>query len=145
MPRTKRGSNVIVVERQPGAVVAFRESSVITLARVGALNDRQVESAFRLSNLVRKANAEAGHRFSEYVDGGELTPFAEIQTDAMRELRRIRQLLGRHGYALVVSVCAEGHALTDLYATRRQRDTASDLLRMHLDELAARWRLADHP
>jgi len=40
-----------------------------------------------------------------------------------------------------VSICAEGHAIGDLYSTRRQRDSASDILRVHLDELVALWRL----
>ena len=124
-------------------IIALRESSVITLARVGALNDLQVAAAFRLARLVQTANAEAGSRFRQYVDGGERTPLAERATEAMRELRNARQLLGRHGYSLAVSICAEGHALADLYPTRRQRDTASDVLRVHLDELVAMWRLAE--
>lgn len=125
----------------PAPVIPLRESSVISMARVGALDGLQVESAFRLANLVRAANAEAGRQFHEFVDGSRGEPLAEKATEAMKELRRVRTLLGRHGYALAVSVCAEGHALTDLYATRRQRDTAADLLRIQLDELARLWRL----
>lgn len=135
--------SAIVVEHRPGAVVPLRDSSVISMAKVGALNSLQVEAAFRVANLVQQANTEAGRQFSEYVDGGARHPLAERAAEAMRELRRIRQLLGQHGYGLVVTVCAEGHGLVDLYATRRQRDTAADLLRLHLDELAALWRLAD--
>lgn len=122
-------------------VVALRESSIISLARVGALDTRQVDAAFRLANLVRATDAEAGRHLGEYIDGGHADPLAERVTDAIRELRNVRQLLGRHGYRLVVSVCAEGQGLVDLYATRRQRDTAADILRVHLDELAELWKL----
>lgn len=122
-------------------IIPLRESSIVSLARVGAINSLQVAAAFRLSNLVRTASAESGSRLREYVDGGERTPFAERATGATAELRQARLLLGRRGFALAVSICVEGRALTDLYATRRQRDTASDMLRAQLDELVELWRL----
>lgn len=143
----KQERQPVVVEHRPagsGAVVPLRESSVLSLARTGSLSSRQVDAAFRVANLVRAAAADAGHRFAEYVDGGEAVPLAERATDAMRELRRVRQLLGKHGYVLVVSICADGRSLVDGemgYATRRQRDTAADVLRLHLSELADLWRI----
>lgn len=121
-------------------IIAFRESSVITLARVGGLDSLQVAAAFRLARLVQQANAEAGARFREYVDGGERTPLAERATEAMRELRKARQMLGKRGFDLALQVCVEGRSLMEL-DTRRKRDTSADNLRDHLDDLAELWNL----
>ena len=61
------------------------------------------------------------------------------QADAANELSRARLLLGERAYALVVRVCAEGYGLRELAATRRERDTLADVLRLSLSDLASRW------
>lgn len=105
------------------------------------MDARLVETAFRFTNTFRQAGEDAQRGFQEYVDGRTSTPRAERQADAIRELRRCRQLLGKHGYRLLATIAGEGYALGDLYQTRRQRDTAADLVRLHLNELADMWNI----
>lgn len=124
-------------------VVSLRESAVVAMARIGALDALQVEAAFRFRNLVQSTHNEQGRAYREFIDGGEYSPSTERVTDAMKQLRRCRQLLGRHGFNLVSTVCYEGFNLTDLYPGRRQRDTAADVLRVHLTELAEMFRLSE--
>lgn len=131
-------SPTIEVEHR-AKVLALREWSVVVLARNGALDARQVEAAFRFANTFRKANMDAGRQFREFVDGGERVPLAEKQTDALGDLRKCRALLGKSGYELMCEIVGLGHAIGDRHTTRRQRDTACDRLRLHLDELANLW------
>jgi hypothetical protein len=79
----------------------------------------------------------------EHVDGGKARdPITEREVNAGKELARCRALLGVRMYGLVSAVCGEGFALTELLASKRERLTAADMLRMGLDDLAAMWRLA---
>lgn len=124
-------------------VISLRESAVVAMARIGALDALQVEAAFRFRNLVQATHNEQGRAYHEFIDGGEHVAPSERVTDAMKQLRRCRQLLGRHGFNLISSVCYEGFNLTDMYPGRRQRDTAADVLRVHLSELAEMFRLSE--
>ena len=125
------------------AVVSLRESSIISLAAHGVLDADQVASAWRFRRAWELVQAmrvtSAG--FSEWIDAGcRPTAYAERQLMAATELRLCRRLLGTHGYALVSRVCGDGFHIRDLYRSRRERDTATDMLRVHLNELSALWR-----
>ena len=129
------------VEPEPVAeVVALRQSSVISLAAHGMLNADQVSAAFVLRNLW-EAHEALRRRESplERIDDRRRAPDVEKLCEARRELRRARALLGRHGYDLVVKVCAEGWHVRDFLRSRRARDTATDMLRVHLTALAEMW------
>jgi hypothetical protein len=128
--------------RQVEAVVNLREWSVATLAAHGVLDADQVAAAFRFRNAwetVQEAR-QASFGFSEWIDAGCRPPgLSERRLAAAGLLRQCRRLLGAHGYHLVSRICGEGFHVRDLYPTRRQRDMAVDLLKIHLSELAALW------
>jgi hypothetical protein len=65
--------------------------------------------------------------------------------NAGRELAQCRALLGVRVYKLVVAVCGERHAMTDLFPVKRDRMTATDNLRAGLDDLAGMWKLREKP
>jgi hypothetical protein len=120
-------------------VIRLREWSVMTLP----LEQEQKDAAQR---FCRSWEAVQGMRtaaasFVERIDSGRrATSFAETSMTAAADLRHARILLGEHGYALVGKVCGDGYHIRDLYRTRRERDTAADLLRIHITSLAAMWR-----
>lgn len=62
------------------------------------------------------------------------------QASAVAELNRARELLGQHGFGLVVTVCGERKPLHEICRTRRERETTTDMLRIHLGTLAKFWR-----
>lgn len=123
------------------AVVSLRESSIVTLARNGVLNADQVDAAWHF----RKAWEDLSRLrqpslLFEKIDGcgfpQELAR-GEREEESRRLLTRCRILLGQHGFDLVTKICGEGYHIRDLYHSRRERDTATDLLRIHLTGLAA--------
>ena len=61
---------------------------------------------------------------------------------AARHLAEAEHTLGVRNYELVRSVCGEGKAMTELYAEKRDRLTATDNLRASLDDLARIWGIA---
>lgn len=123
-------------------VVGFRQSSVVTLAAHGVLDANQVAAAFRFRNLFEVV-IEAKRQsigFNEWQEPGPPPPdLAARRSDATKDLGRARALLGSHGYMLIGRVCGEGFHIADLYATRRERDTMVDMLRLHLTSLAKLW------
>jgi hypothetical protein len=128
--------------RQVEAVVNLRENSTITLAAKGVLDATQVAAAFRFRNAWEPVQGarQASIGFSEWVDAGRLaTGLPERRLAAAADLRCSRRLLGAHGYQLVGRVCGDGFHIRDIYQTRRQRDVAIDLLKIHLSELAEMW------
>jgi hypothetical protein len=128
--------------RQIEAVVNLRESSVVTLAAHGILDADQVEAAWRFRRAWETVESarQASIGFAEWVDAGRLPAgLAERQLQAAGDLRQCRKLLGAHGYMLVGRICGEGWHIRDLYQHRRDRDTATDMLRIHLSSLAALW------
>lgn len=136
----------MVLDPEPGAeIVALRQrSSIVTLASHGILDADQVAAAFRFRNafeLMVEAKRES-IGFNEWAAPGPLpASLAEARAVATQELRQARQLLGSHGYALVGRVAGEGHHLADLYRSRRERDTMTDMLKIHLRSLALLWRV----
>jgi hypothetical protein len=125
-------------------VVGFRQSSVVTLAAHGVLAADQVAAAFHFRNafehLVEAKRESIG--FNEWQSPGPLPAHvAERRSLASQDLRKARGLLGAHGYALVGKVCGEGYHIADLFSSRRERDTMTDMLRLHLTSLAKLWRL----
>lgn len=123
-------------KREVAPVVSLRESSIITLASHGLLDADQVAAAMRFRAAWEAyANLHRSGRSLERVDGGRRV--AEPRgNEASRMLKRYRALLGAHGFDLLIRVCGEGHHIRDLYQTRRERDTATDILRIHLSALA---------
>jgi hypothetical protein len=135
------GGNPRTVE----AVVNLRESSVITLAAHGVLNAAQVAAAFRFRNSwdAVQAARPASIGFEDWVQVGRPpVTFAEHQLAAAGDLRSCRDKIGEHGYVLLATVCGKGYHIRDMFRTRRERDTMTDLLRLHLDALAAMWRVS---
>lgn len=135
--RPESDSNPRVIE----AIVSLRDSSVVTMATHGVLDADQVAAAWRLRKAweVLVGLRRPTHLF-ERIDGCGIARRSEREEEARGELRRCRELLGAHGFDLLVKVCAEGYHIRDLYPTRRERDTATDLLRIHLTSLAGLMR-----
>lgn len=122
--------------RPAAEVVAIRESSIVTLAAHGVLDAAQVSAAMRFrEQWDRYANLHRSGRLVERVDNTRRAP-PTGREDAARELKRIRQLVGQHAFELLIRVCGEGHHIRDLYQGRRDRDTATDILRINLSLLA---------
>lgn len=128
-------------------VVPLRESSVITLAAHGLLDADQVAAAFRFRNTWADwVGLRSRYGQFEKIDfGGDAYLSSalmkvEREDDARQELQRCRDLLGAHGFQMLIKICGEGYNIREMATTRRGRDTATDLLRLHLDSLAALWR-----
>lgn len=128
------------------AIVNVRESAIATLAARGVINSSQVAAADRFRSLWEQMGGAGAGAFDysrEPVDGGGARePISERQVMAGKELARCRALLGLRGYTLVSRVCGEGQSLWDIGSKRRDRDTAADMLRGMLDDLAGMWGLA---
>lgn len=131
--------------RKTTASVNIRESAIATLTAARALDAAQVAAADRFRGLwetMGGAGAGAIDYTREHVDGGPARePITERQAMAGKEVNRCRQLLGRYGFELVTMVAGRGMSLHELYQTRRERDTAADMLRVHLTHLAEMWGL----
>jgi hypothetical protein len=133
-----------LVERPDGEVVSLRPSSVTALAAHGLLDAEQVEAAFRFRNSwealemqmrQRPVGASMWHsrKMSDYrKKAGE----PERVIVAKRVMRECRDLLGEYGFDLVARICGQGYHMRDLFPTRRERDTHTDILRIHLTDLA---------
>lgn len=130
-----------LVERPDGEIVSLRESSVTTLGRLGLLDGRQVDAAFRFRNLWQALDDDPRRHASpsERVGGKGMhrAGKGERLVEARRTLRRVRPLLGVRGFDLVARICGDGYHIRDLFQSRRERDTATDNLRTHLSDLAA--------
>lgn len=123
--------------RRAAEVVAIRESSIVTLAAHGVLDAAQVSAAMRFRDLwAQYANLHSRGQLVERVDNGRKPALPPGRQDAARELKTMRQLVGSHAFELLIRVCGEGHHIRDLYQARRDRDTATDILRINLNLLA---------
>ena len=125
------------------AVVTLRESTVATLASQGLIDSAQAQAANRFKRLWEiDQTVKYASPATERVSGGGSASFAEIQANARADLARAKVLLGVHGYRLVSMICGQGFAVRDMLETRRARDTAIDMLKIHLDQLAELWGFA---
>jgi hypothetical protein len=118
----------------------LREWSITTLAAQGRLDADQVAAAVRFRRAWETVQSirPATIGFDERIGGGRFAGLPERRLAAASELRFARRELGAHGYMLVGRICGEGRHIRDLFKTRRERDTATDLLRIHLNSLAAK-------
>ncbi len=121
----------------PATVVQIRESSIVSLATHGLLDAGQVSAAMQFREAWQLVAIAANPRRQfERVDGGRHPARTEAEIEARAALKRVRFITGEHGFGLLVKVCGEGFHIRDLYPTRRERDTATDVLRIHLSALA---------
>ena len=137
----KPSTAIVPIEGAP--VAGLRESSIVSLASHGVLDADQVSAAWRFRRLweaaqqIHLANAHALERID--LIGHAADAGSEKRPDACTELERCRVALGVHGYRLVVQTCGYGYHIRDLYGARRDRDTASDMLRQYLSLLGELW------
>ena len=125
------------------SVVGLRESSIVSLAAHGGLDIIQVGAAWHFRRLWEEAN-QIHHDRATYLEKIDLVGHInetgrDHRPDALDELERCRVMLGVHGYRLVLQVCGCGYHIRDLYAARRDRDTAIDMLKLHLTMLGRLW------
>lgn len=131
-----------LIERPDGEVVSLRESSVTSLAAHGLLNASQVAAAHRFRNAWEALDEDRRRHDSPFERLGgtglrDATSEGQRVAEAKKVLRRCRTLLGVHGFDLVARICGDGYNIRDLCKTRRERDTATDMLRLHLTSVAA--------
>lgn len=123
-------------------VVALRDDTITVLARMKILDAEQVFAALRFRSAFDVAvdAAQDSLGFREWQSPGPpATPLVDRRTQATRDLAAARDLVGAHGFWLLGRVCGEGHSILDLVQTRRERDTHTDLLKLHLTSLAELW------
>lgn len=134
------------VPRKIRAAVNVRESAVGTLAARKLIDDAQAEAAVRFRRhweATGGAGAQAIDYSRDKVDGGMIAdPIDLNQMRAAKHLAEAEHVLGTRNYELVRSVCGEGKAMTEIYAEKRDRLTATDNLRASLDDLARIWGIA---
>ena len=124
------------------AVVNLREWSVATLAAHGVLDADQVAAAFRFRNAWETVQGarQASIGFSEWIDAGcRAAGFQRAPHGRCGHTQAVSTAAWRAWLSPGGQVCGDGHHIRDLYPTRRARDTATDLLRIHLSDLAALW------
>lgn len=132
-----------LVRADTGELVAFRESTVVTLGRMGILDEDQIEAAFRFRNAfeVVKDAARSSIGFQEWSDPGKPSQhISERRAAAGTQLKQARSYLGAHGYWLVGRICGEGYSVGDITENRREREAFSLMLQIHLTGLAKLWR-----
>lgn len=145
------------VPREVDSPLNVRESAVETLFARGVLTKLQKKSAdmFRAYYEAFSAETVSALDYSrDHVDGSAVVaPVTQQRIRARRELANCRAEVGRRPYALLVSVCGQGSAFTDLYpitgkdkeadaANQRRRLTAADILRDALYDIGIMWGLA---
>ena len=128
------------------ARINIKESAVGTLAARKLIDVAQAEAATRFRRYW-EATGGAGVGAMDYardkVDGGQIAdPIDIAQMKAAKKLAEAELTLGERNYDLVRKVCGEGHAMTELFAEKRDRLTAADNLRASLDDLCRIWGVA---
>jgi len=104
------------------------------LAAAGVLNVNQVEAAWDFIRLWREM-AE-GRSAYDLLLADEFRPSSERAVAAKQQLQQIRGETGGHGFELLIRVTVEGFSISDLFESRRMRDTHTDMLRVHLTEVS---------
>lgn len=128
------------------ASVNVKESAIGTLAARKLIDRAQAEAAVRFRGhweAMGGAGAQAMDYTRDKVDGGQIAdPIDVMQMKAARKLAEAERTLGERNYDLVRRVCGEGRAMTEMFATKRERLTATDNLRSSLDDLCRVWGIA---
>lgn len=123
--------------------VNIKESAVATMFARGHLEPHQVLAADKFRYLWEALGGSGAGAFDysrEPVDGGgSRDSISERQMDAGKQLAKARSLLGFRGYTLVSRICGEGYSLGEIGISNREKTTAADNLRTHLDDLAIDW------
>jgi hypothetical protein len=128
--------------RKIDVVVNLRESSIVSLAAHGVLDADQVTAGFRFRRRWEEISRihHPAHLFERIDPGRAASMMLDREDEARRELTACRYLVGLHGFELLTKICGEGYHIRDLYPSRRERDTATDLLKIHLTAIAGLWR-----
>lgn len=112
------------------------------MARLRQIDSDQVSAAFRFRNafyIVLDAKHESmGFREWQAPRGNPPT-IQQSRLTAQGDLDSARKLLGAYLYALTGRICGEGYCVRDLFETRRERDTHSDIFRIALGQLGSLW------
>lgn len=116
------------------------ESAIETLHSRKLITNLQKIAADKVRELweaYTKAGVPAFDYSADRVSAGRApVPVSETQIAARDELRRIRLYVGQRGLDLLTKICGEGVPLKDIGHTNRERTTAADNLRTHLDDVA---------
>jgi hypothetical protein len=133
--------------RKIDVAINIRESSIETMFARGYINRAQREAADefrRLFEMMGGSGARAIDWRREAVDGGRFPdPIGESAIDAGKKLAAAHDVLtkvhGLYGWRLIGYICGEGRSVSELTATRRQRDTMMDNMRTYLNCLVDHW------
>ena len=118
-------------------LVNTRESAIVSLSVRGFLSPHQEAAASRFRRSFEIMQGMHGKKgFHEHVDMRHASSISEDVLNAGQDLKDCRKLLGMRCYALVVEVCGNGKALSDMFHVKRERLTAADNLRASLDDMA---------
>lgn len=131
--------------RRISVVVNVKESTVTTLSAQKLITPAQAAVAERFRRhweLVHSVKFTGALAHMTVGGGGGQPNFAEMQGNSRYELERAKTLLGEHGFRLVAMICGDGYAVREMTSSRRARETATDMLRIHLDQLAELWGFA---
>lgn len=135
--------------RKVAMAVNIRESSIATLAHKELIDPAQTAAADKFRRFFEMAGgsgAGAMDMTKDVVDGGRgPQDIKDSVVNATYELVEARKLLGRDGFELVRTIAGERRSIHDFCKTRRERDTALDMLRMHLSALAEMWGFKNKP
>lgn len=125
------------------AAMNLRESPIAMMAAKGHLEPHQLQAANQFRRAWEALGGAGAGSFDysrEPVDGGGARePITERQIDAGFMLKDCQKVLGPRHYDVVCKVAGEGRTVTELGASRRERDTLADYLRHALDDLAVHW------
>ena len=126
--------------KRTGADINIRESAVETLYARKFLATSQKRAADKMLEFYQSAGGKSSSMdyTLDRVDGGKSDPVVG-RIMAAQELMRLRREIGARGYEVLVKVCCEGRALTDLTPHKRERLTMADNLRADLDDAATMW------
>jgi len=109
----------------------------VSLAAREKLDARQVKTAMQFTIAWQALDGIYSRASTERIDVHAIAAFhAEASSEARKHLDRVRGLVGAHAYRLMCRVCGEGFHIRDLYQSRRERETAADILRISLDVIA---------
>lgn len=125
---------LVPIDRPAASPELRQRSSVATLAAAGQIGADEVMAAWEFARLWREMSD--GRSFWDLMIGTGPAPSTPKALAAKQQLQAIRNEVGGRGFELCCLVAVEGYSLSDLFVSRRMRDTHSDMLRLHLAEIA---------